>query len=211
MGPPLAEPLEEMLDQRRNVRLALAQRRNRQVDDVEAIEQVLAELPLVDEMPQAPVGGGDDPDVDRRPRPLGADLLQLAGLEEAQQHALHPQRHLADFVEEHGALVRHLELAGLVAIRPGEAALDVAEELRLEQRLGQAGAVHGDEVVVLPRPFHVDGPGHDFLADAALAGDQDLGVGLGHAQDFLPQLRQERTVTHQQRKLTNLDSHAHAH
>ena len=77
--------------------------------------------------------------------PIGADLLQLAGLEEAQQQALHAQRHLADFVEEQRAAVGHFELALLVAIGAGEAALHVAEELRLEQRLGQAGAVDGHE------------------------------------------------------------------
>ena len=76
---------------------------------------------------------------------LGADLLDLAGLEEPQQQPLHPQRHLADFVEEDGAVVGHLELAGLVAVGAGEAALHVAEQLRLEQRLGDAGAIDRHE------------------------------------------------------------------
>ena len=43
------------------------------------------------------------------------------------------------------AVVRQLELARLVAIRAGEAALHVAEELGFEQRLGNAGAVDGHE------------------------------------------------------------------
>ena len=42
------------------------------------------------------------------------------------------------------AAVGHLELARLVAIGAGEAALDVAEQLRLEQRFRQAGAVDRD-------------------------------------------------------------------
>ena len=41
--------------------------------------------------------------------------------------------------------MRELQLAALVAIRAGEAALDVAEELRFEERFGEAGAVHRDE------------------------------------------------------------------
>ena len=115
---------------------------------------------------------------------LGADLLDFAGLEEPQQQALHPQRHLADLVEEDRAVVGHLELAGLVAIGAGEAALDVAEELRLEQRFGNAGAVDRHERGFGARAGGVDGPGDDFLADAALAGDQDLGVGARDALDF---------------------------
>ena len=74
-----------------------------------------------------------------------ADRLDLAVLEEAQQQRLHAQAHLADFVEEQRAAVGQLQLAGLVAVGAGEAALDVAEQLRLEQRLGEAGAVDRDE------------------------------------------------------------------
>ena len=53
-------------------------------------------------------------------------------------------------------LVGHLELAGLVAVGAGEAALHVAEQLRLEQRLRQAGAVDGDERALRPRALRVD-------------------------------------------------------
>ena len=42
-------------------------------------------------------------------------------------------------------VVGDLELAGLVAIGAGEAALHVAEQLRFEQRFGQAGAVDRHE------------------------------------------------------------------
>ena len=175
---------QELLDQRRDVAAPLAQRRHHQVDDVEAVEQVLAERLLGDEIAQVLVGRGDDADVHRGPHAIGADLLQLAGFEEAQQQALHAQRHLADLVEEQRAAVGHLELALLVAVGAGEAALDVAEQLRLEQRLGQAGAVDGDE-----RPRRADAVGvhrarHQFLAGAALAGDQHLGFGAGGPLDL---------------------------
>ena len=202
------EPVEEVLDERRDVLAALAQRRHGQVDDVEPVEQVLAERALRDHVAQVAVGRGDDADVDAAAGAIGADLLQLAGLEEAQQQALHAQRHLADFVEEDRAAVGHLELARLVAIGAGEAALDVAEQLRLEQRLGQAGAVDGDEVVVLARAVGVHRPRDEFLADAALAGDEHLGVGLGDALDFLAQIDQERAGTNQKRGLVYIRSHS---
>ena len=83
------------------------------MDDVQPVEQVLAELPLVDHVAQVAVGRGDDADVDDRPDRSEPDLLQLAGLQEAQQQALHPQGHLADFVEEDGALVAISSLPGL--------------------------------------------------------------------------------------------------
>ena len=76
---------------------------------------------------------------------VGADLLQLTGLEEPEQQALHAQRHLADLVEEDRAAIGDFELAGLVPIGAREAALHVAEQLRFEERLGDAGAVDRHE------------------------------------------------------------------
>ena len=66
-------------------------------------------------------------------------------LERAQQLHLQRERHLADLVEEQRAAVGRLELALLVGDRAGEGALHVAEQLALEQVLGDGAAVDGDE------------------------------------------------------------------
>ena len=129
------------------------------------------------------MGRADDADVDAGALAVGADRLDLAGLEEAEQQRLHPQRHLADFVEEDRAAVGDLQQARPVAVGVGEAALDVAEQLGLEQRVGQAGAVDGDQRLAGPGAAAVDQPGGDFLADAALAGDEHLGVGAAGRRD----------------------------
>ena len=136
---------EEVLDQQRDVLAALAQRRHDEVNDVDAVEQVLAELPLRDQSRRLRFVAAMTRTLVALRDPLGADLLDFAGLEEPEQQPLHPQRHLADLVEEDRAVVGHLELAGLVAIGAGEAALHVAEQLGLEQRLGNAGAVDRHE------------------------------------------------------------------
>ena len=49
------------------------------------------------------------------------------------------------FVEKHRAAMRQLQLADLVAMRAGEAALDVTEQLRFEQRLRDARAIERDK------------------------------------------------------------------
>ena len=76
------------------------------MDDVQPVEEVLAELPLRDHLAQVAVRRRDHAHVDGAHGAVGADLLQLAGLEEAQQQPLHAERHLADFVEEDRALGR---------------------------------------------------------------------------------------------------------
>ncbi len=114
------------------------------MDHAQAIQEVLAELTCGDPLGQIAIRRGDHADVEPSRAVVGTDLLDLTVLEEAQQERLHAQAHLADFVEEQRAPVRLLQLADLVAIRAGEAALHVTEQLRFEQGLGQAGAVDGD-------------------------------------------------------------------
>ena len=134
---------------------------------------------------------------DRRRCSLGADLLQLAGLEEAQQQPLHAQGHLADFVEEHRPLVRHLELARLVPIGAGEAALHVPKQLRFEKRLGQARAVHRDERTRRSSAAHMKTMRDHLFAGAALAGDQHLCIGARNARNFLFDIEKRRAPSDQ--------------
>ena len=66
---------------------------------------------------------------------------------------------------------------GLVGVRAGERALDVAEQLGLEQRLGDRAAVDGDERLVGARRQVVQRARDQLLAGAALAGDEHRGLG----------------------------------
>src|SRR6188768_1764748 len=55
---------EEMLGQQRDVVLSVPERRELDGDDMQTVEKILAEPPLLHQMPQIGVGGGDNPDVD---------------------------------------------------------------------------------------------------------------------------------------------------
>ena len=70
-----------------------------------------------------------------------ADALELALLQHAQQLRLQRRAHRPDLVEEQRAPVRLLEPALAGADGAGERAAHVAEQLRLEQRLGNRAAV----------------------------------------------------------------------
>ena len=72
-----------------------------------------------------------------------------------------------------------LELAVLARRRAREGALLVAEQLALEQVLGQRRAVHLDEAACRARRELVQRARDDLLADAALALDQHRDVGVG--------------------------------
>jgi hypothetical protein len=117
---------------------------------------------------------------------FAADALNLAGLEEAQQQCLHPRAHLAYFVHEDGAAIRLFEQTRPGSVCPGKAPAGVAKELGFEQRVGHTGAVHGDEAGRPPAALRVHQPGDHLLADAAVAGQQHLGVGSRGIPDFFP-------------------------
>ena len=160
-----------MAHQRRDVLAPIAQRRHVNRNDVEAVEQILAERALRDFFFEVLVGRGDHADVDLDD-PVAAEPFELLLLKDAQHLGLRLQAHVADFVEEDRALVGLLELADLPIGGAGERALLVAEELRFDELVGNGGAVHLHERSVAAQALAMDGARHELLADAALAPDE---------------------------------------
>jgi hypothetical protein len=136
------------------------------------------------------VGRGDHPHV----HPDGAvraDRANLAILQHPQQLHLQRRAHLPDLVEEDGAAVRQLKHARTRADRAGEGAALVPEDLGFQQLGRDRTAVDWNERLVSSRRECVDRARHQLLAGAALAHDQDRGVGrrdlLDKDLDFLDQ------------------------
>ena len=190
-----------MRDERDDVLPSIAQRWHLEVNHPEAVHQVLAELPRSNQLGEVPGRRRNHANVDPRGMALGANGLNLAVLEEAQQHRLHAQAHLADFVEENRAAVSDLQLPWLVAIGAGKTAFDVPEQFRLEERIGQGGAIDGDEGTRVASRVRVDMTGDEILADAALTSNQDLGIAAGHAPHERENLAHLRAGVHDRRCL----------
>ena len=179
--------LEEVIDQQRDVFAALAQRRNADRDDVQAIVEIFAKQVFGNGFVEIAVGGGNDAHVDGD-FAGAADRTHGALLQHAQQLHLHGQRHLADFVEEDRAAVGDFEQAALVLVGSGERALQIAEQFAFEQRLGKRSAVHGDEGVGGARRTYVNGARNEFFTGAALAVNQNRAGGGGDGAYRLLQL-----------------------
>src|SRR5206468_9186894 len=120
-----------------------------------------------------------------RERLRGSDGLDLAVLEDPQDLRLRLQAHVPDLVEEDRPAVGLYELAELVAAGPREGSLLVAEQLRLDQVLGDGGAVDTDEGSLAARTVPVDRSGDQLLANAALPCHQDAGARGGGPRDRL--------------------------
>ena len=163
-----------------NLDAALAQRRQVQAHDAEAVEEVLAEAAVADQGFEVGVGGGDDADVDAGGLRL-ADRMDLAGLEKAQQLGLDVEAGVADLVEEQRAAGGGADDALEVLDGAGEGAAAVAEQLRVEHVLRRRGAVEGQEGRRGAGRAGVNGAGEHLLAGAGFAGDEHRHVGRGDA------------------------------
>jgi hypothetical protein len=112
-------------------------------------------------------------------RPLAADPLNRALLEETQELGLQVAGHVSDLVEEHGSPVRQLEGPPPQADSAGERAPLVAKQLALEQRVRNRRAVDSDERRRRARALAVDCPRQPFFADPRLAEKKQRAVGRG--------------------------------
>ena len=98
------EFLDKKVREDRDIFLALPQRFYADLNDIEAVVQVLAEFLLLDELLQVLVGSRDDPHVERD-RLIAADALHFPLLNDAQELDLHVKVHVSDLVEEDRAAV----------------------------------------------------------------------------------------------------------
>jgi hypothetical protein len=96
--------------------------------------------------------------------------------------------HFADLVEQERPPFRHLEEAFLVSGRAGERAFLVAEELRLDQVLGNGGAVDLDERPLGALAVVMQRVGDELLARAILTLNEDVRIAPGDALHELEHL-----------------------
>ena len=178
---------QQQLGEGQDAGAALPQGGQADRQDVDTVIEVFAELPPFHLPHEVLVGGGDDAHV-AVDGLVAADPLEGLLLQHAQQLGLQTQVHLTDLVEEDGAAAGLLEAADALLVGAGEGAFLVAEEFRLEEVLGDVGAVDLDEGLLAARRVEVHRAGEERLAGAGVAGDEDGRVGLGEAFQALEDL-----------------------
>src|ERR1035438_8187020 len=157
----------------------LAQRRHVDVDDLDAVVQILPEGALGDFGFQILIGRRQKAHVDGDGT-VAAHAFQDALLQHAENLGLRGEAEVADLVQEQGASVGLLELAHARIDAGGDALLD-AEEFAFQQRLGQGRAVERHKRLAHARAVVMQRLGREFLASAAFAGDQDVDHAIADA------------------------------
>jgi hypothetical protein len=138
-----------VIDEEGDVVAARAQRRGRDGDHVEAVKEVFSEAARGDLGAKILVRGGDDADVgaDR----VAADGLVLALLQHAEELHLHAGASSPISSRKSVPPGGLREAAFSAGEGSRERAALVAEQLRLEDALGDRGAVDGDEGALAAR------------------------------------------------------------
>ena len=171
-----------MIHQERDVLAPVAQRRDVNADDIETVEQILAEPTMLDLGFQVAVGRGENAHIGPQGG-VASDPGKFPRLEDSEQFALDFQGHFTDFVEEQGASVALLETALPLGHGPGESPFFMAEQFAFKQIGRDRGTVDGDVFTGGSAAEAVGGVGDDFLPDATFPGDQDRHVGAGDPTD----------------------------
>src|SRR5437667_5142425 len=130
--------------QRRDVLASLAQRREMELDGVQAEQQILAKAATVHLVVEIHVCGRDESHVHFAGLG-GPDALDLARLKHAEKLRLLGKSEVADLIEKERSAIRELETPHPIRFGVGERASHVPKELALEHTLGEAAHVHGDE------------------------------------------------------------------
>src|SRR5690606_15515456 len=138
--------LQYVPDHQRDILAPLTQRGYAQLDDIAAVEQILAEAAFGHFQGKILLGRAQQADVDRFLL-LGADRAYGAFLDRTRKLDWSRQRQVGRLGEEQGASAGGLEQAWLVRRGPGEGALAVTEEFTLHQLGGNGAAVDRHEGV----------------------------------------------------------------
>lgn len=153
-----------------------------QLDDIEAIEQVLAKATLLDFLVQVFVGSGDEANV--HPNGLvSPQAFNFPLLQDAQEFNLSGWTHVPHLVQEKCPLVCAYKAPIPLADGPRiSAALD-AEQLCLQNGLWQGGAVNGDEGVFGAEGEAVQCASSQLFARTGFSSEEDGGGGGGNLEE----------------------------
>ena len=181
---------DEMFRQKQYVALALRQVGERNLHDVQAVEQVFAEELLLHHLFEIFARGRDEAHVGMELH-VSAQAVEGLPLHKAQEFFLVGEAERRDVVQEERPAVCEFRLADVPGIRAEERSAFVTEEFALEgacrvpETFAQVRAPENGKRPSLARGEFRDGAGGEFLAGAVVAVDERGCVVAGAGLDLL--------------------------
>lgn len=177
------EPGQEIVGQDWDVFFAFPQGRQKDREDIQSVEQVSSKDPLITELLEVMVGGGNDPDI-RLDLLLSSHPLKGALLKNLQEFGLAGQADGPYLIKKEGSVSGHLEFPQVSLVGSGEGTPLVAEEFTLQEALrnGPAIKVHKRPGSALAQ--FVEKPACHSFAGPGLPQKQDCRPSIGHGFNF---------------------------
>ena len=165
-----AQRVYHILHQQRNIIAPLAQGRQFQIDYIQAIQQILAQLIIADGFVWVFIGCRQHAHIHGN-FAVATDAPQRAIFQHAKQLGLQRDRHLSNFVQKQGAAIGQFKATFAAHNRACEGAFFVAKEFRFHQRFRDGRAVDGQEGIGGARTELMNRLRHQIFARARFAGN----------------------------------------
>jgi hypothetical protein len=149
---------------------AFAERRNAKVYHVEAIVQIRAEAASRDFFFQFAVSGSDYSGI-YLPGLLAAHARNIFPADSAETWP-EVKRQFCCLVEKYCPAIRCFQPSGLVSVAAGESALNMTEQLALQEGIGEGSAIYGRESSFAPRALFMNLSRQHVLTGASPTGQQ---------------------------------------
>ncbi len=183
--------VDEEFGEARDVVEPFAERRHFDHHHGEAVVEVLPEFALLHQLIELLVCGGDHAGVEGD-APVAPHPRKFPFLEHAEQFRLHLQWHVADLIEENGAVRGEFQFSHRGGNSSGERPFFMPEKLRFDQPLGDRRTVNRNKGFFPLLTVVMDRLGDQLLACARLAGDQHAHPAGGHLADGFENLLHRR-------------------
>src|SRR5579883_2620369 len=198
----LGEVAQEMLSKQRNVTSAFTQGEQFEAKQVDAKVEVISEVMFANAQLEIAVCGCHNAHVGMG-EAIGTERLIGALLKEAQQLALGGQGERIDLIQKKRASFSHSNQALLIRSGVSEGSPRVAEQLILDQVLGQRTTLDRHKRACLSRTQVMDSPCAQLFAGSRLTHQEYWSVALSDERNFLNHLDETRMASHKvcQRRL----------
>jgi hypothetical protein len=138
------------------------------------------------------VGGSQDPTVDLHVI-LGAQARKLEVLQDLKHLRLQEKRHIPDFVQENGAAMGQFKFPRLRPLCASKSASLIAKQLTFKELAGNGSTVDFDKWLALPIRRQMKALGHEFLANTAFPGNDNIQIAVGNLTDKLSHFKERQT------------------
>src|ERR1700719_4135438 len=184
-----------MRNQGRNGLAAVAQRRQREEDNIQTVAEGDAKFTPIHHFHQVTVRRRYQPNV-HLVGMSSAQTLELLFLQDAQQLGLQCRGNIAHLVQEERALIGHFEATDLLRDGSGKGALLMAKQLAFQQIEGDGSAVQLYERTPAPQTDVVNRSRNQLFSGACFSMDQYGRIGRRHSLDLFKEGFQRTTLAY---------------